>query len=272
MSLARATRSELTKQFTTSGWWILGIVLLAYVGFTTAGLTFALAFSVNGSLGESSGMAASADGLATLLYSLATSIGYVFPLLIGTLIVTVEFRHKTLTPTFLATPARGTVLLAKVASGVIVGALFGAIALVATVGPAAGILSGFGLATELGSLDTWALFARTIAAFVLWVLIGIGVGSLVRNQVAAIVIVLAFTQLVEPIARLAAGFVDGLDSVTRFLPGAASDSLVGASVFSFSTTASADALSWWQGGVTLLVYAALFVLAGHIFSWRRDVE
>ncbi|MBB2975764.1 ABC-type transport system involved in multi-copper enzyme maturation permease subunit [Microbacterium endophyticum] len=272
MSFARATRSELTKQFTTSGWWILAIVLVAYVGFTSAGLAFALAFSASGSAGNTTGLAASTEDLAPLLYSLATSVGYVFPLLIGTLIVTVEFRHKTLTPTFLATPARGTVLLAKLASGVIVGALFGIIALVATVGPAAGVLGGFGLATELGSLDTWALFARTVAAFVLWVLIGIGIGALVRNQVAAIVIVLAFTQLVEPIARVAAGFVDGLDSVTRFLPGAASDSLVGASVFSFTTTGSADALSWWQGGVALLVYAAVFVLAGHIFSWRRDVD
>ena len=38
MSLVNATRSEVSKQFTTSMWWILGVVLLAYVGFTAGGL------------------------------------------------------------------------------------------------------------------------------------------------------------------------------------------------------------------------------------------
>src|SRR3546814_10798718 len=35
-----------------------------------------------------------AEGLPAILYSTATAIGYVFPLLIGTLMVTTEFRHK----------------------------------------------------------------------------------------------------------------------------------------------------------------------------------
>ena len=36
--------------------------------------------------------------LAPLIYSFASSIGYVFPVLLGALAVTGEFRHKTLTP------------------------------------------------------------------------------------------------------------------------------------------------------------------------------
>ena len=36
MSLTAATRSETTKQFTTSIWWVLAVVLFAYVGFTAA--------------------------------------------------------------------------------------------------------------------------------------------------------------------------------------------------------------------------------------------
>ena len=38
MSLARATSSELTKQFTTSMWWILALILFLYVGVTAGGL------------------------------------------------------------------------------------------------------------------------------------------------------------------------------------------------------------------------------------------
>ena len=42
----------------------------------------------------------------------------------------------------------------------------------------------------------------------LWGAIGVGLGVLVTNQVAAIVIVIAFTQFVEPILRFAASLND----------------------------------------------------------------
>jgi len=51
MSVVAASRSEFTKQFSTSMWWILAIVLVAYVGFTAAVLAFALAASTTGAIG-----------------------------------------------------------------------------------------------------------------------------------------------------------------------------------------------------------------------------
>ena len=48
-----------------------------------------------------------------------------------------------------------------------------------------------------------------LLAFVLWVLVGIGVGALVRNQVGAIVGVLVFTQFLEPVGRTAAALRRG---------------------------------------------------------------
>ena len=111
------------------------------------------------------------------------------------------------------------------------------------------------------------------AALVLYTVIGVGVGALLRNQVGAIVGVLVFTQFIEPIGRTAAAFVDGLADYTRFLPGAASDALVGASVLSASMAqGSADSLEWWVGGLVLLGYAVVFVVLGQLVSWRRDVS
>src|SRR5215207_9778892 len=272
MSLANVTRSEATKQFTTSMWWILAIVLFVYIGFTAAVLGFVFSAAATGSLpGDAPPIPA--DGLSATLYSTATAVGYVFPLLIGTLMVTTEFRHKTLSPTFLATPQRGLVLSGKVLVGVVLGVLFGVVGLVSSVGPAAGFLLANGLETDLASLDTWALFGRMILAFVLWVLVGIGVGALVRNQVGAIVGVLVFTQFLEPVGRAAAGFVEGLTNVTRFLPGAASDALVGASLFSSAAPGmpAEDPLAWWAGGLVLLGYALVLLVLGYLTSWRRDV-
>lgn len=277
MTLIAASRSEVTKQFTTSMWWILGLVLVAYVASTAAGLGFVFAASADGTipLPEGTGATPSIDPevLPPVLYSLASSIGYVIPLLIGTLMVTNEFRHQTLTPTFLATPRRGTALAGKLLVGVVMGAIFAVLGLVAAVVPASIALSIFGFDTGLGSSDTWALFGRTAIALTIWVLVGIGVGALVRNQVAAVVIVLAFTQFVEPVARTLAGLVDGLSEVLQYLPGAASDALVGASVF---TTFTADLgglvqLEWWAGGLVLLGYATILIVLGHLVSWRRDV-
>lgn len=271
MSLTAATRSETTKQFSTAMWWILALVLVVYVGFTAGVLGFVFSAAASGSLpGDAPPLPE--EGLATTLYSTATAVGYVFPLLIGTLMVTSEFRHKTLTPTFLATPKRGLVLWAKVLVGVLLGLLYGAVGITASVGASAGFLAGYGVDTELGSPDIWAQFGRMLLAYALWVLIGIGVGALVRNQVGAIVGVLVFTQFLEPVGRAAAAFVDGLSNVTQYLPGAASDALVGASVFAISTGEGPAPLEWWAGGLVLLGYAVVLLVLGHVTSWRRDVS
>jgi ABC-2 type transport system permease protein len=273
MSLTAASRSEFTKQFTTAMWWILAIVLVVYVAFVSGALGFVLSASSTGAIPSRGGAQLPSEGIPAYLYGLAASVGYVIPLLIGTMMVTSEFRHQTLTPTFLATPRRGVVLTAKIVVGVILGALYSVLGIVAAVGPGAAFLSGFGLDTQFTSSDTWALLGRIVIAFVLWVLIGIGVGALVRNQVAAIVIVLAFTQFIGPIARLASSFVENLDKVTQFLPGAASDALVGQSITEIGGQGTALAqLDWWAGGLVLLAYAAIFLILGHVTSWRRDVS
>ncbi len=275
MSLSAAARSESTKLFSTAMWWILAIVLIGYIGFTSAGLGFVFSASAAGDLpGRAQGAALPGGDTPALLYSLATSVGYVFPLLIGTLMVTAEFRHRTLTPTFLATPRRGLVLWAKSLVAVAIGVVYAVLALIASVGPAAGFLTGFGQPTGLGASSTWAMLGRVVIAFALWALLGIGVGALVRNQVAAVVIVLAFTQFLEPIARVAGMFVEGLDPVLRYLPAAAGDALVGTSIYSASMggTASSDQLVWWAGGAVLLAYAVVLIVLGHLTSWRRDVE
>ncbi len=273
MSIVNATRSEMTKQFTTAMWWILAAVLLAYVGVTAGGLAATFGALATGALDTSATNtpALPADVVPPLVYSLATSVGYVFPLLIGTLLVTNEFRHKTLTPTFLATPRRGVALGGKVIAGVLMGLLYAVVALLAAVGIGAGALALVGVDTRLGEGETWAMIARMVVAFVLWALIGIGVGTLVRNQVAAVVGVLAFTQFVEPILRTVAGFVDGLSSVTTALPGAASDALVSASIYTSIGGAAGSTLTWWGGGLILLAYAVVLLGLGYLVSWRRDV-
>ncbi|MFB2579974.1 ABC transporter permease [Herbiconiux sp. P15] len=262
-----AVRSEFTKVRTTRLWWVLAIIMAVYVGLCAGGMA-----GILGGLGSTANGPIIPDGeLPPLVYSFATSIGYVFPVLFGALAVTSEFRFQSLTPTFLANPRRGVVLGAKATTLLIVGALFGVIALLASIGVGASLLAVFGIDPLLAEPTTWAFVGRSILAMALWSAIGVGLGVLVPSQVAAIVIVLAFTQFVEPLLRLAASFTDWSAQVAQFLPGSASDALVGASIYNAMGAASTG-LDWWQGGLVLVAYAAITTGIGFATSWRRDVS
>ena len=273
--MLRAIGSEFEKVFTTRMWWLLALLLVGYVAFLAGGFGAFLGWATeNPDAAANTGSTQLPPGLnlAPLLYSFASSIGYVFPVLLGALAVTSEFRHKTLTPTFLAEPHRGVVLGAKFASELIVGAGLGVVAFATSVGTGAAALAAFGLDTGLTESDTWALVGRGVLAMALWATIGVGLGSLVPNQVAAIVIVIAFTQFVEPILRIAASLNDVTATIGQFLPGAASDALVGASFYSIASVGAAEALEWWQGGLVLLAIGVAATLIGGATTWRRDVQ
>lgn len=276
MSFLRAIAAEFQKVFTTRMWWLLAILLAAYVALMAGGLGAFFGWATANpdaaaSAGNSTALPPGLD-LAPLIYSFASSIGYVFPVLLGALAVTGEFRHKTLTPTFLAEPHRTSVLSAKFLSQLVMGAGLGVIAFAVSVGAGAAALAGFGLDTGLDSSDTWALVGRGILAMALWGAIGVGLGTLVTNQVAAIVIVIAFTQFVEPILRVAASLSDLTANIGKFLPGAASDALVGASFYNIAAAGGAVTLEWWQGGLVLLGIAVVATAIGGATTWRRDVS
>jgi len=276
--LLRAIRAEFAKLLTTRIWWVLAIVMFGYIGMLSGGLAALFAGIQSGTIapdaaGGTGQGAPPVGSLPPLVYSFASSVGYVFPVLLGALAATGEFRHQTLTPTFLANPRRAQVLGAKAIALFLAGGAFGAIALLTSVGVGSLIINAFGVDTLLGDGDTWALFGRILLAMALWATIGVGLGVLVPSQVASIVIVLAFTQFVEPLLRFASMFTEATAGIGQFLPGAASDALVGASVFTVASPVGGvtSSLDWWLGGLVLLAYAAVATVGGYFVSWRRDV-
>jgi ABC-2 type transport system permease protein len=269
-----AFRAEIAKITTVRLWWVLLLILVGYVVFFAA-LLAAIFGAFADQLAATGGnvpIVADAD-LPGIIYSSAVTFGYVVPVLFGALVTTAEARHQTLTPTFLANPHRGRVLAAKAAAVGLFGVIFGLAALGAAVIAGGGMLAIGGVDLGLGEPATWALLGRAVLAMVLWAIIGVGLGVLVPSQVAAIVIVLAFTQFVEPILRAGASVWEWSAQIGQFLPGAASDALVGASIFTSlgqGTTPTAT-LEWWQGGLVLLGIAAAASVGGFFTSWRHDV-
>ncbi|MGG7507295.1 ABC transporter permease [Plantibacter sp. YIM 135249] len=275
-SFLAAVRSEFLKVFTTRVWWGLAIILFGYVAFTAVGAVFLFSNLPTSGSDGSAGSGGSGAGAGSLLaspelvYGFATSIGYVFPVLLGALATTGEFRHQSLTPTFLANPRRGQVLAGKVIALTGVGALYGVIGLIASAGLGGAALAINDVNPAFDDSGTWALLGRAVIAMALWGAIGVGLGAILPSQVGAIIVVLAFTQFVEPLLRLAAGLSEVTASIARFLPGSATDALVGPSFYS-AATPNAQILDWWQGGLVLLAIALLVAFIGFATTWRRDV-
>lgn len=262
-----ALRVELRKTWTTRMWWILLLVMVGYVGIVAAFIVF----SFNAAAASPMGPQPSLDDQHTLLasYTLGLPLGYVFPVVLGVLAVTSEYRYQTLTPTFLGEPRRGIVLAAKLVVGLGIGLAFGIVGLASSLAGAAPVVALTDHATQLGDPLIWRSLGQAVLGMGLWAAVGVGLGAVLRNQVAAIVVIIAFSQLVEPLARIGLSAWDATQDVAQYLPGAAADAMAGASLYNLA--GNAPLLQWWQGGLVLAGYAAILCVAGAWTSLRRDV-
>jgi ABC-2 type transport system permease protein len=120
-------------------------------------------------------------------------------LVLGVQIVGQEYRFSTIRPTFSATPRRGRVILAKLS----VLALTTAVAAVALM--ALSVLCAFlvtkvhGTRLDLSAPGTSRVLIGTVVVLVIHAILGFGVGCIVRQPIAGIVIVLVWVTVVEGI-------------------------------------------------------------------------
>jgi hypothetical protein len=192
-------------------------------------------------------------------------------MLVGALSITQEYRHKTITQTFLAEPRRWLVLAAKMVAALPMGLAYGLICLVATVLPAAGVMLALHGDPGLGQAATWEFLSRALLDFTLWAPLGVGLGALLTNQVALIVVVLAETQFAEPLIRLVAALIGEDWWWPRFLPGAAGDAIQGESFYSAMTSGGAPTLPLVWASLVMAAWAVGLGAIGYAARFRRDV-
>jgi ABC-2 type transport system permease protein len=184
-----------------------------------------------------------------------------FALVIGVMGVSTEFRHGTITPSLLVEPVRTRLMAAKLAAQLIAGLVLGAVAYAVCAGIASVILSGRGIATGMSTADWIEAVIGGAVATMLYAALGLGVGALLRNQVSAIVAVLAWVFVIENLLGvIPGGFGDtikkyGLSGVGR----------------SLAHTADASRIGQIPAGLLLLGYALVLVVAGTVVLRRRDV-
>ena len=174
--------------------------------------------------------------------------------------------HQTITPTFLATPRRSRVVAAKLVTYLGLGLFYGVVTTVLAVVAGAAVIAGKGFDLRLTSDDVPQTLALAVLGVGVWTVFGLGLGTLIRNQVAAILIALGVTLVLDPLITFGLAALD-LGSVARFLPSIASQAVVQG----VSSVEDVSLLPWWGGLLVLLAYGTAFAAAGAALSRKRDI-
>lgn len=240
-------RSEVLKLRTVRGPWLL---LAAGPVLVIAGITGLVVSGTSVHDPAAQAKALSHVGLTSI-----------FTLLFGLVAVAGEYRHRTITDTYLSTPARGRVIGAKLAVYAALAALAGVASTLAGLAVTAAWWADKGASFGWGDQGMWATIGGGIAWNAIFAAIGVSTGALIRNLAGAVAAALAWIALVEGIVGQLIGHL------ARWLPFYAGQALGagGTAMLPEPLLPRLAALA------VLLAYAAVFALAAVGAGARRDV-
>lgn len=189
---------------------------------------------------------------------LAAGTGVLVFLVIGVLSVSTEVRHGTIDWTFLATPDRWRVLTSKIAAVVLLSFVYLLAMSALLVGLTAVVFARQGIPfAAVVNAEILAVLAGVMLGLPLYAALGVGLGALIPNQIASLMIPLAWVLVVE---TLLPSF--GLMWLMAWMPGGATASL--------GRSDLPGLLPMWAGALLMIGYAAAAVAAGGTAITRRD--
>jgi ABC-2 type transport system permease protein len=243
-------RTELLKQRTLR-------IYSVGVGATlvTAGL---ISVAVLGAAGHQDNEPLSSASLNQVLGA-PVSVVTVIALMLGVIGMAGEYRHQTITNTFLATPRRGDVVLSKLVAHAITGSLLGLASLTVTLLIALPWLGANGTDIVFDSETARVAFGGIIS-IACYGALGVAVGALIRNQTAACAVVLTWLLAVEGLI----GDVLHDSALVRWLPVAAGQAIV-------RTDEVGGLLPVPVAIAVFAAYVGLFAIAATRITLQRDV-
>jgi ABC-2 type transport system permease protein len=189
-------------------------------------------------------------------------LSQIFVLIVGILAVTSEFRHGTITPTLLAIPERARLTVAKLGASLLVGLVVGLVCVGGALGLGGAILSGRGIASGSAGGDVARFVVGGAVAAALYGAFGVGLGAIVRNQVGAVIGILVYAFVLEPLLQL----IPGLKHVVPKF------GLLGVGNGVAATGGGSDTLGQVPAGLLFAGYCAVFLAVGIVLMRRRDVS
>jgi ABC-2 type transport system permease protein len=248
-------RSEVLKIRSTQVWFWM--VLLA-AAFTTLGTIGQVVTAIND---QDSGLPVNYYAIFTQSEGAGVAL-----LVLGLLGLTTEFRHKTITPTLLATPNRWRLLAGKAASYAVFAVIYALICVLLNFAIAIIWLSAVDVPVEFGQGVPGGV-AKAFVTLVLTGMFGLGLGAVIRNQAAAMVFGIVYFFILDPVfnytpwIRKGYAYTPG-GAVKAFLSNGDVENMPG----------DVHLLAPAAGGVLFLVWAlALLVIGGRI-TLSRDIS
>jgi ABC-type transport system involved in multi-copper enzyme maturation permease subunit len=264
--MINALRAELIKMRSMPGVWV------------TFGLTFPLTvlgvltvFAVAGGFpGHTLYHPRNLHQERQLLGAGYTAIQVLAPI-VGVLCITGEYRHQTITTSLVLTPVRPTVLQAKVAVTALWSLFIALLSLVAVVVVGLPWNAALGGVTSQVTDQVGAVIPGLVVGAILLGLFGLGFGTLVKNQVAGILITIGGTFILEGLLVALARGVFHYN--LNWLPNGAGGALAGdiARGFGNARDVGARFLTWWEGGLVMLAWGLVPLVLGYFTTFRKDV-
>lgn len=283
--MTNLVRSEFRKIFTTNVWWTFLIAVLALTA-----LTFAFnALQAHGimhqptpqmppgtSPAQQAQLRAEFDARKNLpvqaanLYTSGQYFGLLFVLLLGILVVTNEYFHQTATATFLVTPQRTRVIAGKLTATVVSAAVLCIGTMVLCVIAGVIFLQIDGESFALTDPAVVRALLLNLLAYAIWAVFGVGFGTLIRSQLAAVIVALALYLIAS---QVAAGIIslisflthaDWVMKLTVIIPSVASSLMITGGDIPGNPPQ-------WLGAVVLVAYAVGAGTIGTLLTRRRDI-
>jgi ABC-2 type transport system permease protein len=248
--MTRLLRAEALRLTTTRTYWLLAAAVAALIAGGSGAIAAATSFTP--------GISPARSVLA--IAGLAQTVA----LLTGALSVTSEFRHKTITPAVLITPRRTPLLAAKLITVAAAGLAFGLAATGLATAITLPLLAARHVPAGISGTQAAAIIAGGGAATALAAALGIGIGAIIRNQVGALVTVLALLYVAEPLL----GFIPHAGTaVEKYGLGG----LAAAATHTIGFPATAQLLGQGAAILILAAYTAAVLSAGAALLRHRDI-
>jgi hypothetical protein len=275
---ANLIRAEFRKVFSTRLWWALlipsaGVALLLNLFIT-------LGASVTQSIGEDT------VHVPLAYISLSESFGFtaIFTSIFGALGMATEYRHRSITTTYL-TGSRDGVFGAKLLVYGVCGLGYGVVTMAfATLGV---LIPGD--SNTFPNAGDWLLLSLIGTVLIaLWSVLGVGVGGFISNPIAVVLTLPLYGVLGEAVLSL---FFTAIRApqISNFLPVKASTNSVtslAAQMFIDQlkvppdspnvdqikeVLSAADLPQWWLTGLVFIAYTMVFCLIGWAVSRQRNI-
>ncbi len=247
-------RAEWTKVRTVRVHWILVIVAMAFPTVVAA---------LVGTFNPNPQWVYSRD-----LVDIVSGVGVVSLLLLASLWVinlTSEYSHGTIRVTYAAVPARWKVLLAKATVGTLVTLVVMSVTFWLAWFVGSTILNGRGASIRLGDqgVDAGGVFVSLLALAVIVSWFALGLGAIIRNSPASVVVVLLWPLLIENLVALALTLA-GVESASKWMPYQSAIQAVS------SADPSPDVLGRPEAQLYFGAVALGLLLIGGLLDRRRD--